>query len=77
MTWEEVVTMPENKYEIAVGTTSYRINGKDVRVDVIKPRHGEPYVTFKDSGIKLTPQPQRREVRELVDSISRWRPWSR
>lgn len=75
--WEEVVVEPRNKYQIAVGTTTYRINGKDVKVDVIKPRNGQPYVTFANTAVRLSPQPDRHDLRELVDGIRSWRPWSR
>lgn len=70
--WEEAATAPGNKYERAVAQTTLRINGVDVKVDIIKPRHGEPWYVFRDTGLKIDAK-----VRpSVIDSIRRWRPWS-
>lgn len=74
MPWE--IAVRQSKYQIAVGTTYYRLNGKDVPVDVIKPRHGDPYVVFANSGVRLSPQPDRHDMRELMKYATNWRPWS-
>lgn len=70
--WEEAATVPGNKYERAVAQTTLRINGKDVKVDIIKPRHGEPWYVFRNTGLRINAKVDP----GVVDSIRRWRPWS-
>lgn len=70
--WEERVTDDGNWTERAVATTTYRHNGKDIKVDVIKPRKGDAWICYKDTAVRIAKAPP-----ALVDSLSNWRPWSR
>jgi hypothetical protein len=70
--WEEAASLPSNKSQRAVARTTLRINGIDVKVDVIKPLHGDPWYVFRNTGLKIS----QKVDRSVVDSIRRWRPWS-
>lgn len=70
--WEEQVLAKGNWTEQAVSTTTWRHNGRDIKVDVIKPRKGDAWICYKDTAVKICKAPA-----ALVDSLTNWRPWSR
>jgi len=73
MRWEDVVeTGPSGREQYAIGETTYRYRGVDVRVWIVKGKHGDGDIRLAGTGISLGKAPA-----ALVDSITNWRPYHR
>lgn len=79
-TWEEVVLQSANRIRIAVTPViiTYKTR-RGVRADLVKPQHGDPYLTARNSNwLKMSnadTEPTARELCRQLEARPVWKPY--